>query len=85
MGFKDLSEEQGAKVAGAITSEDILRLAQEEAYERSDEELEQVVGGFFVGEVPPSPPRSRRGTAQPDGPEKRPWAPLRCKCTFCKR
>ncbi len=47
MDYRDLTEEQRAKVAGAHTPEDILRLAREEGYELDDEELEQVAGGFF--------------------------------------
>ena len=47
MDHKDLTEEQRAKVAGASAPEDILRLAQEEGYELSDEELEQISGGWF--------------------------------------
>ena len=43
--FKDLSEEQRAKVAGAGTAEDMVRIAMEEGYELSDDELERISGG----------------------------------------
>ena len=43
--FKDLSEEQRAKVAGAGTAEDLVRIAMEEGYELTDDELEQISGG----------------------------------------
>ena len=46
MDYKDLTETQRAKVAGASTSEDILRIAREEGYELSDEEIEQISGGW---------------------------------------
>lgn len=39
MDYNDSSEAQKGKVAGARAPEDILRLAQEEGYELSDEEL----------------------------------------------
>ena len=60
MDFKDPSEEQRAKVAGASSSEDILKLVQEEGYELSDEKLEQIFGGFF-GLVNDSCPKCGKG------------------------
>ena len=50
MDYKDLSEEQRAKVAGANTPEDILRIAKEEGYELSEEEIDQISGGIFAWE-----------------------------------
>ena len=45
--YIDLAEEQRAKLAGASTPEDIFRIAKEEGYELSEEEMEQISGGIF--------------------------------------
>ncbi|MBQ9042517.1 MAG: Nif11-like leader peptide family natural product precursor [Eggerthellaceae bacterium] len=45
MEFKDLTEEQKARLANCKTLEDVLGLAQEYGYELTDDELEGVAGG----------------------------------------
>lgn len=45
MEFKDLTPEQREKVASAKTPEEILAMAQQDGYELSDEELDQISGG----------------------------------------
>ena len=44
-----ISPEQQEKIRACKTSEEILQLAQEEGYELSDEELEDVAGGGAWG------------------------------------
>ena len=46
MEFNDLTEGQKAKALACKTPEEMLKLAQEEGYELSDEELEGVSGGW---------------------------------------
>ena len=46
MDFANLTDEQKAKAEACKTPADILALAQEEGYERSDEELEGISGGW---------------------------------------
>ena len=46
MDYKDLTEEQRAKLANASTAEDILKIAKEEGIELSDKDLEQMSGGW---------------------------------------
>ena len=46
MDFTDLTEEQKAKVAACKTPEEVLALAREEGVELSDQQLEQVSGGW---------------------------------------
>ena len=50
MDFKDLTEEQKAKVRACTTTEEIMGLAKEEGYELSDDELEAVAGGRSWGD-----------------------------------
>ena len=50
MKFKDLTDEQRSKFAGAKGPEDILAMAREEGYELTDEELEAISGGGFWSE-----------------------------------
>ncbi len=45
MNYNELSDELKAKVAECKTVEDVLKLAQEEGYELSEEELEAISGG----------------------------------------
>ena len=47
MQYKDLTEEQKSKVAGANSPEAILEIAKAEGYELTDEELEGISGGNF--------------------------------------
>ena len=44
--FDNMSEEQRAKALACKTPEEMLALAREEGYELSDEQLEQVAGGW---------------------------------------
>ena len=46
MEFKDLTEDQKAKIRECKTPEEMLALAKEEGYELSDEELESISGGI---------------------------------------
>ena len=46
MNFEDLTDEQKAKARECKTPEDVLALAKEEGYELSEEELEEVSGGW---------------------------------------
>ena len=46
MEFNDLTEEQKAKARACSTPEDVLALAKEEGYELTDEELDDVAGGW---------------------------------------
>ena len=46
MEFKDLTPEQQKKARECKTQEEILKLASEEGYDLSDEELEGVSGGW---------------------------------------
>ena len=46
MNFEDLTPEQQAKARACKTPEDVLRIAREEGYELSDEQLEAVGGGI---------------------------------------
>ena len=45
MKFKDLTEEQRAEVKACKSPDEILKLAKDEGYELSDEELESITGG----------------------------------------
>ena len=45
MDFKDITEEQAAKISKCSCPEDVLELAKQEGYELSDEEIEQIAGG----------------------------------------
>ena len=45
MDYKNLTEEQKAKIRECKTPEQMLELAREEGYELSDEQLEAVSGG----------------------------------------
>ena len=45
MEFKDLTPELKEKLAACKTPEDVLKLAKEEGYEISDDELEAISGG----------------------------------------
>ena len=45
MDFDGLTEEQKAKALACKTPEEMLKLAKEEGYELSDEQLEAVSGG----------------------------------------
>ena len=51
MNFEDLTPEQKERALKAKTPEEIIALAQEEGYELSDEELENVSGGAMWGDV----------------------------------
>ena len=46
MNFDDLTEELKAKAKACETPEEILALAKEEGYELSEEELEDISGGW---------------------------------------
>ena len=48
MEFKDLSPEQGEKAKACTTPADMLRLAKEEDYELSADELDAVSGGGWL-------------------------------------
>ena len=45
MKYNDLTEEQKTKLDACKTPEEVLRLAKDEGYELTDEELDQVAGG----------------------------------------
>ena len=45
MDFNELSDELREKARACTTPEQIIALAQEEGYELSDEQLEEVAGG----------------------------------------
>lgn len=47
MDFEDLTPEQQAKARACKTPEDLLALAREEGLELSDEELENMSGGWL--------------------------------------
>lgn len=46
MEFKDLTEEQKAKVQNAKTKEELMAIAEEEGFELTGEELEGIDGGM---------------------------------------
>ena len=67
MNLNDLTQEQWDKLRECKTPEDILALAQEEGYELTDDELQQVTGGgdgYCVG-----------GSIWGDGPQYTAWCP----------
>ena len=47
MDFKDLTEEQKAKVRACKTPEELVQLAMEENVELSDDQLEEISGGAW--------------------------------------
>lgn len=47
MNYEDLTPEQKERARACKSPEDILRLAQAEGYELTDEELSSVAGGGF--------------------------------------
>ncbi len=49
MKFKDLTEEQRAEVKACKSPDEILKLAKDEGFELSDEELENMSGGASWG------------------------------------
>ena len=49
MEYKDLTPEQQEKVDACKTPEDILALAKSEGYELSEDEMDQISGGLFLG------------------------------------
>lgn len=50
MKFEDLTEEQKAKALKCTTPQELLELAKEEGYELSDDELQEVSGGWNPGD-----------------------------------
>lgn len=46
MDYKDLTDEQRARVEACSSPEELLALAKAEGYELTDEELEMVSGGW---------------------------------------
>ncbi|MDY6430971.1 MAG: Nif11 family protein [Bacilli bacterium] len=53
--LKGLSEEQIAKIKACKSQEEILKLAKEEGFELTDEQLEAVNGGFCTDDTPKCP------------------------------
>ena len=51
MEFKDLTEEQKAKISSCKTPEEVQELAKGEGYELTDEELSEVSGGSWGAAV----------------------------------
>ena len=49
MNLEDLTPEQKEQLIACKTSEEILKLAKEEGYELSDDELQAVAGGSWLG------------------------------------
>ena len=49
MDYQDLTDEQKAKMAACETPDEMLALAREEGIELTDEQLEQVEGGWGGG------------------------------------
>ena len=47
MNFEDVSPELRERALNAKTPEDVLKLAKEEGYELSDEQLEDISGGSW--------------------------------------
>ena len=46
MDYKDLTDEQRARIAACDSPDELLALAKAEGYELSDEDLEMVSGGW---------------------------------------